>query len=58
VGVQEVIWDWEALIQQANDEIKEDEMCRACSMHVAKSNYFSALVGNPEGKRPLGLIKI
>jgi hypothetical protein len=29
-------------------------MGRACSMNGAKMNAYSILVGNPEGKRPLG----
>jgi hypothetical protein len=58
VGEQEVRWDWEALTQQVNDEVKEDEICRACSMHVAKRNSCNALVGKPEGKRPLEILKL
>jgi hypothetical protein len=32
----------------------EDEMGRACSMNGDKRNAYRILVGNPEGKRPLG----
>jgi hypothetical protein len=34
--------------------VKEDEMGRACSTNGEKRNAYSMLVGNPEGKRPLG----
>jgi hypothetical protein len=35
--------------------MKEDDMGRACSMHRGKKrNAYRILVGNPEGKRPLG----
>jgi hypothetical protein len=34
--------------------IKEDEMGRACSTNGAKMNSYRILVGNPEGKRPVG----
>jgi hypothetical protein len=37
-----------------NDQVKEDEMGRACSTNEAKSNAYSILVGKPEGKRSLG----
>jgi hypothetical protein len=37
-----------------NDQVKEDEMGRACSTKGAKRNAYRILVGNPEGKRPLG----
>jgi hypothetical protein len=37
-----------------NDQVKEDGMGRACSMNGGKSNAYMILVGNPEGKRPLG----
>jgi hypothetical protein len=29
-------------------------MCRACSTNGEKKNAYKILVGNPEGKRPLG----
>jgi hypothetical protein len=32
----------------------EDEMGRACSTNGEKRNAYRILVGNPEGKRPLG----
>jgi hypothetical protein len=32
----------------------EDEMGRACSRNGEKMNAYRILVGNPEGKRPLG----
>jgi hypothetical protein len=34
--------------------IKEDEMGRARSTNGGKRNAYRILVGNPEGKRPLG----
>jgi hypothetical protein len=34
--------------------VKEDEMGRACSTHGEKRNAYRILVGNPDGKRPLG----
>jgi hypothetical protein len=34
--------------------VKEDEMGRACSTNGEKRNAYRILVGNPEGKRPLG----
>jgi hypothetical protein len=37
-----------------NDEVKEDEMSRACSTQREKRNAHMVLVGNPEGKRKLG----
>jgi hypothetical protein len=36
------------------DQVKEDEMGRACSMNVEKRNVYRISVGMPEGKRPLG----
>jgi len=36
------------------DQIKEDEMGRACGMYGRERNLYSVLVGKPEGKRPLG----
>jgi hypothetical protein len=32
----------------------EDEMGRSCSTYEKKRNAYRILVGNPEGKRPLG----
>jgi hypothetical protein len=37
-----------------NDQVKEDEMSRACSTNGEKRNAYRILVGMPEGKRPLG----
>jgi hypothetical protein len=37
-----------------NDQVKEDNMGRACSMHGEKKNEYRILVGKPEGKKPLG----
>jgi hypothetical protein len=35
------------------DQIKEDEMDGACNTHEMP-NAYKDLIGNPEGKRPLG----
>jgi hypothetical protein len=37
-----------------NDEVKEDEMGRACSTTVGEGECIYILVGKPEGKRQLG----
>jgi hypothetical protein len=37
-----------------NDQIKEDEIVRACSTNGEKRNAYRILVGKPERKRPLG----
>jgi hypothetical protein len=37
-----------------NDQGKKDEMGRACSTKREKRNAYRILVGNLEGKRPLG----
>jgi hypothetical protein len=37
-----------------NDEVKEDEMGRACSTNGENGNAYTILVGKPEGMRPLG----
>jgi hypothetical protein len=34
--------------------VKENEMVRACSTHDDLKDAYSALVGKPEGKRPVG----
>jgi hypothetical protein len=36
------------------DQVKEDEIGRACSTNGEKGNAYMILVGKPEGKRPLG----
>jgi hypothetical protein len=36
------------------DQVKEDEMDRACSTNGEKRNTYRILVGKPEEKRPLG----
>jgi hypothetical protein len=35
--------------------VKEDEMGRACSTNGVKKNVYRILLGNPEGKRSLGI---
>jgi hypothetical protein len=35
------------------DEIKEDEMGRACIKHRVERHSYKILVENPEGKSPL-----
>jgi hypothetical protein len=39
---------------EINDQVKEDEMGRACSTNGENRNAYRILVGKPEGKRPLG----
>jgi hypothetical protein len=41
------------LPRNSNDQVKEGEMGRACRMRENGSAY-TVLVGNSEGKRPLG----
>jgi hypothetical protein len=36
-----------------NDQVKEDEMGRACSTNRETKNAYRIMVGKPEGKRPL-----
>jgi hypothetical protein len=36
-----------------NDQVKEDEMCRACSTY-GKWKAYKIIVGKPEGRGPLG----
>jgi hypothetical protein len=36
-----------------NEQVKEDEMGRACTTNGEKRNAYGILVGKPEGKRPL-----
>jgi hypothetical protein len=38
----------------SNDQVKKDEMGRACITHGDKKNAYGMLVGKLEGKRPLG----
>jgi hypothetical protein len=40
-----------------NDEVKEDEIGRACSTNREKRNAYRILMGKPDGKRPLGRLK-
>jgi hypothetical protein len=40
-----------------NDQVKEDEIGRACSTNGEKRNAYRILVGNPEGKIPLGRLR-
>jgi hypothetical protein len=37
-----------------NDQVKEDEMGRACSTTGVKRYVYRILVRKPEGKRPIG----
>jgi hypothetical protein len=37
-----------------NDQVKEDEIGRACNTTGEKRNAYRILVGKPEGKSPLG----
>jgi hypothetical protein len=37
-----------------NDQVKKDEMDRACSTNGKKRNAYRILVGKPEDKRSLG----
>jgi hypothetical protein len=37
-----------------NDQVKEDEMGRACRKNGEKRNPYRILVEKPERKRPLG----
>jgi hypothetical protein len=38
-----------------DDQVKEDEMGRACSTNGEKTNICRTLVGKPEGNRLLGI---
>jgi hypothetical protein len=56
----EVTGDWGKLhneelcnLYNSNDQVEENEMCRSCSTK-GERNAYKILVGNPEGKRPLG----
>jgi hypothetical protein len=37
-----------------NEQVKDDEMGRECSMNGEKRNAYRILVGKQEGRRPLG----
>jgi hypothetical protein len=39
---------------EINDQVKENEMGRACSMTVEPRSAYRIFAGKPEGKRPLG----
>jgi hypothetical protein len=41
-------------VNNIRDKVKEDEMGRACSTNGEKKSACRIVVGNPEGKRPLG----
>jgi hypothetical protein len=41
-------------LRQIHNQVKEDEMDRACSTNWEKRNLHGILVGKPEGKRQLG----
>ena len=38
----------------SGDQIKKDDMGGACDKYGGKRNGYKYLVGNPEGKTPLG----
>jgi hypothetical protein len=40
--------------QRNKNQVKEDEIGRACSTNGGTRNAYRILVGKPEGKRPLG----
>jgi hypothetical protein len=37
-----------------NDQVKEGVIGRVCRPHGEKRNAYKILIGQPEGKRPLG----
>jgi hypothetical protein len=41
-----------------NDKVEEDEMGRECGMSGEKRNTYRLMVRKPEGRRPLGLVKL
>jgi hypothetical protein len=41
-----------------NDQLKEDEVGKECSTHGEKRNSYRVLVRNPNGKSPLGRIRL
>jgi hypothetical protein len=45
---------YKSILILLHDQVKEDEMGRACSTKGEEKNAYRILVGNPEGKRPLG----
>jgi hypothetical protein len=57
-----VIGDWGKLSKEdfhnvyssPSNQVKKDEIGRACSKHVENRNAYWNLVGKPEGKKPLG----
>jgi hypothetical protein len=38
------------------DQVKEDEMRRACSTHGDKMNVYRVLATKPKGKKPVGIL--
>jgi hypothetical protein len=40
------------------DQVKEDEIDRACNTHGREEECIPVLVGKPGGKRPLGRLKL
>ena len=40
------------------DQIQKNEMGGACSMYGGGQDVYSVLVGEPEGKRPLGIPRL
>jgi hypothetical protein len=54
----EIMVGWRKLhneeLRNLYDQVKEDEMGRACSTHEDKRNACRDLVGKLEGRKPLG----
>jgi hypothetical protein len=55
----EVMGDWRKLHNDElhntyNNQVKENDISRACSTNGEKRNAYRILMGTPEGKRPLG----
>ena len=46
--------DFISLTQYCSDDKIENEMGRACSTYGERMSVYRALLGKPEGKRPLG----
>jgi hypothetical protein len=42
-------WTW---TDSLDDQVKEDEMGRACNTNAGEENAYRILVGKPKGKRP------